>query len=107
MDPIPIPIQISTDSSLPHRLLDARHRARDVLEERILAQKPNDARLLERLARAALEVRDVQPNTAILQTRNPADHIANAKMQPLITARRQRTSSLKRINGQEWKLRTL
>ena len=78
MDPIPIPIQISTHSSLPHHLLDARHRARDVLEERILAQKPNDARLLERLARAALKVRDVQPNAAILQTRNPADQSANA-----------------------------
>ena len=107
MDPIPIPIQISTHSSLPHHLLDARHRARDVLEERILAQKPNDARLLERLTRAALEMRDVQPNAAILQTRNQQIEVRMRDVQPPITARSQRTSSTKRINRQKWKQRTL
>ena len=103
----PIPIQISTHSSLPHRLLDARHRARDVFDERVLAQKPNDARLLEQLARAALEVRDVQPNAAILQTRNQQIKVRMRDVQPPITARSQRTSSTKRINRQKWKQRTL
>ena len=53
--------------AFPHHLLDARHRARDVLAEHLLPEQLHDARLCEHRAGPRFEVSDVKADAAALQ----------------------------------------
>ena len=59
--------QHDSKRTLAHRLLDARHRAPDVLAERLLPKQLHHPRRLEQRAGPRFQVRNVQPDAAALQ----------------------------------------
>ena len=72
---------MSDDSqrTLAHHLLDARHRAPDVLAERLLPEQLHDPRRLEHRAGPRLEVRDVKADAAALSAKQQHSSISERR----------------------------